>query len=308
MSGSLKSAIRCSIEGVGSIVDSNLARILRCFFCDALECYFVPKKTFALSQPHISEECSERAKKKRKSWASHLDATDPELADSITKSHFDLFSAAFPPASEALFETPDSITEPFSGDEFRSVCGPTAFLFLAMSCHSDRNLDIETQPDSQPKYVRLSDRPNTLDADLTHCDQIIKIGAGEYVVPDGASFYMGDIREGLRIIDQELVPVDGFRLAVVDPPWPSKSRGKKVTHPPSCIPQIPVPDTAPARPGEILPARAVPRAVAGGHRRDPHEPVRPHARAGPRDLPRGAPMRGRGRGGWVDEQARARRA
>jgi hypothetical protein len=248
-----KSPILCSIEGVGSIVDSNIARQLRCFGNDSLDCCYVPKKTFALSEPHISDECSERAKKKRKSWASHLDATDPKLADLITKSHFELFSAAKTrfPVSESLFEKPDLVSEPYSEDEFRSVCEPSAFLYSGIRHRNlDLNPDLETLTNSQPKYLRLQPAASTrppLDADrTTRRDQIIHIGAREYVVPDGASFYMGDIREGLSTIQRELVPPHGFRLAVVDPPWPSKSRGKKVhfTHPssPPCVPPLPAPD------------------------------------------------------------------
>ncbi len=139
-----KSAIRCSIEGVGFILDSNVARCLRCFHDEKLECCYVPKMTFALSEPHISEECSERAKKKRKSWAFHQDATDPELADLISRSYSELFSVTNS-SEEPLFESPDSISEPFSGDEFRSECGPTALLYSSTACdNADRHLDMET--------------------------------------------------------------------------------------------------------------------------------------------------------------------
>jgi hypothetical protein len=59
-------------------------------------------------------------------------------------------------------------------------------------------------------------------------DHLIDIGHHKYVVPAGSSFYMGDICRGLKTIEEKLVPETGFRLAIVDPPWPSKSRGKKV--------------------------------------------------------------------------------
>ena len=210
------SSIISRIEEIGAVLDSNLARTLRCFVSESTEPSFIPRKTFSLAKPYILDECSSvRAQKKRKLWETHQDATDPNLAESIIRAHKELVQLARGCCLESLFSEPDN------PPQMPLQCPK---LVLCVSESGDTLIPQVPNQESSDQYRILK-----LAASLSsRQDRLVELGSRQYVVPEGSSFYMGDIRQGITTIEENLVPASGFRLAIVDPPWQSKSRGKKV--------------------------------------------------------------------------------
>ena len=97
---------------------------------------------------------------------------------------------------------------------------------------SQQSLAVSGAPPHAKPALRIEPPLASRREDAPLPDWLAELGGRQFVIPAGASFYMGDIRRGLTTIEDELVPRGGFRLAIVDPPWPSKSRGKKVPAPP----------------------------------------------------------------------------
>jgi hypothetical protein len=213
-----QSSIRCKIPGKGMIVDSNLARLISCSCtilssCAHAEVHFSPLKLFGLQKPHISENCSERALKKRKSWSSHRDATDPDLSFQLNHSIQALFHLATSLHIEPLFEESDKLPDDFHDDfDFHNV-GDSDRLYIDPKYH-------ETCSNESLTFVQASEDSGFVKAhlvdDSVFSQRTIELKGQVFVIPGRAKFYLGDIRQAIKFMDNLLAPKH-LQLQPVEP-------------------------------------------------------------------------------------------
>ena len=226
------------VTGVGWVLDPNSD--LR---TDATQPAFVPRKAWHLSDPHIkplvpvpTEEASRastRERKRRRKWEQHPDATEAELVDKLRSAHAALLGVV---TCQSFFGS-DRVCcaiEPLSAE---AVPSPAARLGSSALC-----VQGAVNPSGHQHPLLLDPAAVTDTHEFNESDQDVLIQqerltvvakgsahvrcslAGEaYLLPPGCAFFLGDVWRGLNsLVQQQKL----FKMVVLDPPWPSKSRGK----------------------------------------------------------------------------------
>jgi hypothetical protein len=238
--------------GVGWVLDPN-----RDWHASQPAPEFAPRPAFHLSAPYIkalndggagasSSSAVERDRKRRRKWEQHPDATDAGLVDALSGAHAallelpsckrffasegaerrDCCSRVQVSAQDALTPSdglvpcasPGQHAAHWGGSAARTcplVCPEPLVLEPAASDHDEANAEKDLF--TQLRVGRLV----VVGSGAHHARLAL---AGEtYVVPPDSAFFLGDAAQGLRNLCSLHMR---YELLVLDPPWPSKSRGK----------------------------------------------------------------------------------
>lgn len=240
------------VEGIGVALDGDAS----CEFSCPMTGYS-HRKAFHLRSPHIAAlssastgEESERSKKRKRSKAlkaeKHPDATPPRLLDllstalsALTGPTCPLFqgsSAVSIDAGAGMAATADCLAEGTraeAADEpdlriTHSVCGKMpggtqkkSSRLVALSDERSNAGAVAVAVADDGDGGEFRNRPlwNTDKREVG-----LSIDGHRFVVPSAAGFYLGQAEQGVESLVAARVKAG---LAVVDPPWPCKSRGIK---------------------------------------------------------------------------------
>jgi len=224
-----------ALGGVGWVLDPNRD------WHAAHPAAFAPRPAFYLAAPYIkalgSDATEERDRKRRRKWEQHPDATEPSLVDALSRAHGSLVRLPvcmrfFAGAAGSLEQVPAQAPAPPLDQGLVPLCaGEHA------AAHGEERGGAHTRPDARPEPLVLD--PDDADAER---DRSVALGGGRlvvvgpgahharlalagesYLVPPSSAFFLGDAAQGLRSLCGLHMR---YELLVLDPPWPSKSRGK----------------------------------------------------------------------------------
>jgi len=241
------------LGGVGWVLDPN-----RDWHASQPAPAFAPRPAFHLSDPYIkalsdggagaiSSSAVERDRKRRRKWEQHPDATDAGLVDTLSRAH------------AALLDLP-SCKRFFAGEgaECRDCCSrvqvsaqeaPIPADGLVPLCASPGHHAVHREGSAARTCPCVCPKPLVLEPAASDRDEayvkrdlftqlrggrLVVMGSGAhharlelagetYVVPPDSAFFLGDAAQGLRNLCSLHMR---YELLVLDPPWPSKSRGK----------------------------------------------------------------------------------
>jgi hypothetical protein len=215
-----KDACVSHVDGVGWVLDPNLE-------WHANRPTFEPRPAFHLPAPYIkalasSEDAEDmRSRKRRRKWAQHQDATDANVVEKLGSAHQALMGSCC-----HFFSVPESgkPRECCSLTQVPVDTAPIPSLWPGNS-HSESEPPLVLDPatgDSTCENEEKDLEGGRLVIVLPGMRHVRLVLSGEvYLVPPNSTFYLGDAAHGLSRLHHQR-----FHLIIIDPPWPSKSRGK----------------------------------------------------------------------------------
>jgi N6-adenosine-specific RNA methylase IME4 len=206
----------------------------------------VPRPAFHLAQPFIRARGDEsaqaggsvaaRERKRQRKWATHPDATDQDLAACLAAAYRALLDL---PSSRRFFglETEAGTRPPLAGG--RECCAAVQVPVEATQVPFTQHAGMSAAgarghtADEDPAIAGGRDLLDPRKEWKVRSGRLV-VCAGQtsarcvcedqtYIVPPSSAFFLGDAAQGLsRLLGEQY----DYPIVVLDPPWPSKSRGK----------------------------------------------------------------------------------
>ena len=228
-----------SVDGVGWVLDPN-------HDWRATHPIWVPRPSYHLSAPYICPRAQEevsaskatRERKRQRKWEQHADATDPELVKILRAAYQTIMALASCKLFFAATDLPRACCS--AAQEAKDARGlengpahmlPVAWRNGPTAANQTGPLLLDPAARAADSDESANDRFN-LEADQDG-GRLLVVAPGEhnvqlvlsdqaYRLPPNCAVYVGDAAPGLCCLEAESY---SYSLIVINPPWPSKSRG-----------------------------------------------------------------------------------